>query len=120
MFHYEFLDKDEKARFAGGWAEKALLRSAWQGEILGVGLLETLAEKFPEHAKPLIAGATMEWLNVKLLEDYGHAGGIHISQEEATKLVREGAAFGRKLSSWDFICKLMIAEAKLVLPMFSQ
>jgi hypothetical protein len=39
--------------------ERDILKIAWEGELFGVGLFETLTEMYPEHAKELTACATL-------------------------------------------------------------
>ena len=85
----------EKHRFAGSHTEKTLLKIAWEGELFGVGMFETLAEMYPEHAAEFTACATLEWFNIHYCEPFGHAAGMHITLEQAEKLGREGAAFAR-------------------------
>ncbi len=88
----------EKHRFGGGRTEQAMLKIAWEGEIFGVGMTEAIAEKYPELADKATAVATMEWLNVHLAEDFGHAAGLSVSLEQAEKLGREGAEMVNKHS----------------------
>jgi hypothetical protein len=76
----------EKHRFGGGRGEKAWLKMSWEGEIFGVGMMEAMAEMYPEHADEATAGATMEWFNIHVLEDFGHQAGVHVSLEDAEKL----------------------------------
>lgn len=110
----------EKHRFAGSLTEQTILKLAWEGEIFGVGMFETLTLKFPEHAEILTAAATMEWLNVHLLEDFGHAGGVQLTVEEAENLGRAGAEFGRKSGSFETMARLTIAETAAVDPLFER
>ena len=88
----------EKERFGEDRSERALLKVAWEGELFGVGLFETMAEKHPEHADLLTACATMEWFNVHYCEPLGHAAGVHVSLKEAEKEGREGEEFARHAS----------------------
>lgn len=81
----------EKHRLVGGRSEQEMLKIAWEGEIFGVGMFEAVAEKYPEYADKATAVATMEWLNVHLAEEFGHAAGLSVSLEEAEKLGRQGA-----------------------------
>lgn len=59
----------EKHRFSGDHTEQSVLRLSLEGEIFGVGLFEALVDKYHERSEILTAAATMEWLNVHLLED---------------------------------------------------
>src|SRR5262245_48708030 len=40
----------EKHRYMGHAGEQALLKISWEGEVFGVGMFETMAEMYPEHA----------------------------------------------------------------------
>ena len=99
----------EKERFGKDRSERALLKVAWEGELFGVGLFETMAEKHPEHADLLTACATMEWFNVHYCEPLGHAAGVHVSLKDAEKEGREGAEFAEHLS-FDNVARVAIAE----------
>jgi uncharacterized membrane protein len=110
----------EKHRFAGSQTERGVLKLAWEGELFGVGLFETLAERYPEHADEFTACATMEWFNVHYCEAFGHDAGIHITLEDAEKLGREGAAFADHVHSFDGMAKLTIEETKEVDPLYKQ
>ncbi|MCX4985552.1 hypothetical protein [Streptomyces sp. NBC_00572] len=68
-----------------------------------------MAETYPEYAGQATAAATMEWLNVHLAEDYGHAIGVSISLEQAEKPGREGAEFVRK-HSFEEVAKMVAKE----------
>lgn len=87
---------------------------------VGVGLLEGLAEKFPKHAAILTSGATMEWLNVHMCEEFGHDSGMHVSLERAAKLAHEGYAFAQHIPSFEFIAKLVIVETAAMAPLFER
>lgn len=100
----------EKHHYAGVRSEKEILKLTWEGEIFGVGMFEAMAEKYPEHAEPCTACATMEWLNVHLCEEFGHDAGIHITLDESEKLAHLGAALVRKFS-FEHIAKLTVFEA---------
>jgi uncharacterized membrane protein len=100
----------EKHRFGGGRTEQAILKMAWEGELFGVGLLEELAEKYPDHAKEFTACATMEWFNIHYCEPFGHDAGMHVTLEQAEKLGREGAAMARHLRSFEAVAKVTIEE----------
>jgi uncharacterized membrane protein len=100
----------EKHRFGGGRTEKALLKMAWEGELFGVGLFEELAEMYPGHANEFTACATMEWFNVHYCEPFGHDAGMTVTLEQAERLGREGAAFARRLRSFESVAKLTIEE----------
>lgn len=93
----------EKHRLRSDGSERTALKITWEGEIFGVGMFETLAEMHPELADKATAVATMEWLNVHLSEDFGHALGVTVSLEQAEKLGREGAEFVRKNSFEKFV-----------------
>jgi hypothetical protein len=99
----------EKHRFAGGRSERELLKLSWEGEIFGVGLFETMADRYREYADVLTASATMEWLNVHTCEAFGQAAGVHVSLEQAEKLGREGATFAQR-HSFEQAAKVTIAE----------
>ena len=99
----------EKHHYAGVHAEKELLKLIWEGEIWGVGLFETMAEVYPEHAEQCTACATMEWLNVHLCEEFAHDAGLRITVQEAEKLGNLGVAFARKVS-FEHIAKLTVFE----------
>ncbi|MFJ6778749.1 hypothetical protein [Streptomyces yangpuensis] len=88
----------EKHRLVGGRTEQEMLKIAWEGEIFGVGMFEALAKKQPEYADLANAVATMEWLNVHLAEEFGHAAGVSVSLKQAEKLGREGAEMVEKHS----------------------
>jgi hypothetical protein len=62
----------------------------------------------------------MKWLNVHLLEDFGHDGGIHVSVEEAEKLGKKGAEFARHAGSFNTFAHLTIFETGEVDPLFEQ
>lgn len=99
-----------KERFGEPRTEKALLKITWEGEILGVGLFETLTEMHPEHAEVLTACTNMEWLNTHLCEDFCHEAGIHITPEGAERLYGVGARLARKLG-FEGNARLLILEA---------
>jgi hypothetical protein len=99
----------EKDRLIGGRTEQAMLKIAWEGEIYGVGMFEEMAEKYPEYAEIATAVATMEWLNVHLAEDFGHAVGLTVSLKQAEKLGREGAEMVRT-HSFEHVAKAAIKE----------
>jgi hypothetical protein len=99
----------ERHRLRSDGSERTALKITWEGEIYGVGMFETLAETHPEYADKATAVATMEWLNVHLCEDFGHARGLSISLEQAEKLGREGAEFARK-HSFERVTKTAIME----------
>jgi uncharacterized membrane protein len=102
----------EKHRFAGSRTEQALLKLSWEGELFGVGLFETQAEMYPEHAEEFTACATMEWFNIHYIEPFGHDAGVHITLEQAEKLGREGATFARRHRTFDGVAKIAILETK--------
>jgi uncharacterized membrane protein len=102
----------EKHRFAGSRTEQAMLKIAWEGEIFGVGMFETLAEMYPDHAKVLTAIATMEWFNTHYCEAFGHDAGMSVSLEQAEWLGREGAAFARHLRTFKSAADVMIVETE--------
>jgi hypothetical protein len=81
----------------------------WEGEIFGVGMLETMAEMYPEHADEATACATMEWFNIGRCEEFGHDAGVDVSLKDAEKLGQEGARLTRK-HSFETLAKLTIAE----------
>jgi hypothetical protein len=91
----------EKHRIIGGRSEQEFLTISWEGEIFGTAMFEAMAEKYPEYADKATAAATMEWLNVHLAEDFGHAAGVHVSLEQAEKLARQGRDMVRKKSFED-------------------
>jgi hypothetical protein len=99
----------EKHRFAGGRSEPELLKLSCEGEIFGVGLFETMADRYPEYADVLTASATMEWFNVHTCESFGHAAGVHVSPELAEKLDARGATFAKR-RSFEQAAKVTIAE----------
>jgi uncharacterized membrane protein len=99
----------EKHRLAGGRTERERLKMSWEGEIFGVGMMEALAERYPEHADEHTACATMEWFNIHYIEDFGHEAGVHVSLKDAEKLGREGAQLVEK-HSFEHVAKLTIAE----------
>lgn len=99
----------ESNRVKGDGTEHTALKLAWEGEIYGAGMFEALAEKYPEHADEATAAATMEWLNVHLCEEFGHARGMSVSLKKAEKLGREGARDVGRLSL-ESLTKLAIAE----------
>jgi hypothetical protein len=78
----------EKHRFGGGHGEQAWLKMSWEGEIFGVGMLETMAEMYPAHADEATACATMEWFNIGRCEEFGHDAGVDVSLKDAEKLGR--------------------------------
>ncbi|MFD4913078.1 DUF1269 domain-containing protein [Streptomyces virginiae] len=110
----------EKHRFESARTERELMKIAWEGELFGVGLFETLAERFPQHADQLTACATMEWFNVHACEPLGHAAGVHVPLAKAEKLGREGAAFARSIHTFQGIAKLAIEETREVDPLFKK
>jgi hypothetical protein len=99
----------EKHRFGGGRGEQAWLKMSWEGEIFDVGMLETMAEKYPEHADEATACATMEWSNIGRCEEFGHDAGVDVSLKGAEKLGQEGARLTRK-HSFETLAKLTVAE----------
>jgi uncharacterized membrane protein len=99
----------ESNRMKGDGTERTALKLAWEGEIYGAGMFEALAEKYPELADKATAVATMEWLNVHLCEEFGHARGMSVSVELAEKLGREGAKDVEK-HSIESLTKVAIAE----------
>ncbi|MFJ8927992.1 hypothetical protein ACIRLA_15565 [Streptomyces sp. NPDC102364] len=109
----------EKNRLIGGHTEQAMLKIAWEGEIYGVGMFEAVAEKFPEHADHATAVATMEWLNVHLCEDFGHAAGVSVSLEQAEKLGREGAEMVRK-HSFEHLVKAAMRETPVADKLYAE
>jgi uncharacterized membrane protein len=105
-----FIKKDRlRGDEAEGRTERGLLKLSWEGELFGVGLFETMAEMYPEHAEVLTACATMEWFNVHYCEPLGHAAGVHISLEEAEKLGREGEEVARH-ESFKHVAETAIVE----------
>ncbi|MFD4938306.1 hypothetical protein, partial [Streptomyces virginiae] len=110
----------EKHRFESARTERELMKIAWEGELFGVGLFETLAERFPQHADQLTACATMEWFNVHACEPLGHAAGVRVPLAKAEKLGREGAAFARSIHTFSTIAKLAIEETREVDPLFKK
>jgi hypothetical protein len=80
-----------------------------EGEIYGVGMFEEMAKKYPEHADKATAVATMEWLNVHLAEDFGHAAGLSVSLKQAEKLGRDGTEMVRK-HSFEHVAKECMKE----------
>ena len=80
----------------GGRTDHRVLTMSWEGEIFGVGMLEAIAEGYPEHADGATACPTMEWFNIHRCEDVGDAAGVEVSLEQAEKLGREGAELVRK------------------------
>ena len=99
----------EKHRYGSGHTEQDLLRTSWEGEIFGTGMLEELAKRYPEYADPATAGATMEWYNVHRCEDFGHETGVAVTLEKAEKLGREGAELVRK-HSFKTVAQMTAAE----------
>jgi hypothetical protein len=93
----------------GGWTEHERLKVSWEDEIFGVGMMEKIAEMYPERADEATACATMEWFNIHRLEDFGHAAGVHVSLKDAEKLGREGAELVQK-HSFEHVAKLTIEE----------
>ena len=109
----------EKHRFGGGRGEKAWLKMSWEGEIFGVGMMEAMAEMYPEHADEATAGATMEWFNIHVLEDFGHQAGVHVSLEDAEKLGREGTQFARR-HSFEEVAKVTAEETPAADKMYKE
>ncbi len=109
----------EKHRFGGGHGEQSWLRMSWEGEIFGVGMLETMAEMFPEHAHEATACATMEWVNIHRCEDFGHEADVGVTLEDAEKLGQEGARLART-HSFETLAKLTIAETPAADKMYVQ
>jgi hypothetical protein len=99
----------EKHRLEVGHTDRERLKTSWEGEIFGVGMMEALAESDPEHADEHTACATMEWFNIHYIEDFAHAAGVHISLKDAEKLGREGGELVEK-HSFEFVAKLTIKE----------
>lgn len=102
-----FVGKD---RFVGRLRVQVMLKLSWEAEFFGVGMMEALAEMYPEHAETLTACANMEWFNVHYCERFGHAAGMHISAERAEKLGGLGAATSRGLRTFGAVAKLMVLE----------
>jgi hypothetical protein len=109
----------EKHRFGDGRGEKAWLKMSWEGEIFGVGMMEAMAEMYPEHADEATASATMEWFNIHVLEDFGHQAGVHVSLEDAEKLGREGAQLARR-HSFKTVAKLTAEETPAADKMYKE
>jgi hypothetical protein len=99
----------EKHRLDVGRTDRERLKTSWEGEIFGVGMMEAMAKMYPEHADEHTACATMEWFNIGYIEDFGHAAGVHVSLEDAEKLGREGAELVEK-HSFEHVAKLTMAE----------
>jgi uncharacterized membrane protein len=99
----------EKHRLEVGHTDRERLKTSWEGEIFGVGMMEALAETYPEYADEHTACATMEWFNIGYIEDFAHAVGVHVSLKDAEKLGREGAELVAK-HSFEHVAKLTIAE----------
>ncbi|MGW2559798.1 hypothetical protein ACWCXB_11225 [Streptomyces sp. NPDC001514] len=110
----------EKHRFAGGRTERDLMKISWEGELFGVGLFETLADMYPDHARLFTACATMEWFNVHYCEPFGHDAGVHVTLEQAEKLGREGAALARGLHSFKSVAKVAVEETREADPLYMQ
>jgi hypothetical protein len=109
----------EKHRFAGGRTEDALLKTSWEGEIFGVGMMEQLAKRYPEHAGHATACATMEWFNVHRCEEFGDETGVYVTLEQAEKLGREGAELVRK-HSFTTVAKMTAAETPAADKMYEE
>jgi hypothetical protein len=91
----------EKHRLDVGRTDQDRLKVSWEGEIFGVGMMEAMAETYPEYADEHTACATMEWFNIHYIEDFAHEAGVHVSLKDAEKLGREGAELVAKPSnSW--------------------
>jgi hypothetical protein len=99
----------EKHRLEVGRTDQDRLKVSWEGEIYGVGMMEAMAETYPEYADEHTACATMEWFNIHYIEDFAHQAGVHISLKDAEKLGREGAELVAK-HSFEFVAKLTIKE----------
>lgn len=110
----------EKHRFAGGRTERELLKLSWEGELFGVGMFETLAEMYPEHADGFTACATMEWFNIHYIEPFGHDAGAHVTLERAETLGREGAAFARHVRSFKHVAETAIVETAAADELYKQ
>jgi hypothetical protein len=99
-----------KDRFAGRQRVQSMLKLSWEAEIFGVGMMEALAEMYPEHIETLTACANMEWFNTRYCEGFGHSAGMHVTVERAEKLGRLGAATSRGLRTFERVAKLMVLE----------
>ena len=109
----------ERHRLVGGTTEKEMLKIAWEGEISGTGMMEAIADKYPEYAELATAVATMEWLNVHLAEEFGHDVGLSVSLEQAEKAGREGAELVTK-HSFERLVHLIMTETPIVDKMYSE
>jgi hypothetical protein len=109
----------EKDRLHAGHGEQAWLRISWEGEIFGTAMFEAMAEKYPELADKATAAATMEWLNVHLLEEFGHETGVHVSLEQAEKLARKGTEMVQK-KSFDDVAKEAMRETPYADKMYAE
>lgn len=97
----------ERNRLVGGRTEQAWLKISWEGEIFGTAMMEAIAEMYPELADKATAAATMEWLNVHLAENFGHAVGVSVSLKRAEKLARQGTQMAHKRSLEDLAKEVM-------------
>jgi uncharacterized membrane protein len=109
----------EKHRFGGAGTEQELLKTSWEGEIFGVGMMEELAKRYPEHADHATACATMEWYNAHRCEEFGHETGVYVTLEKAEKLGREGAELVRR-HSFETVAKLTAAETPAADKMYEE
>jgi uncharacterized membrane protein/rubrerythrin len=110
-----FLDRQ---RFEGRTMQE-MLKVSWEGEIYGVGMMEELAKRYPEHADHATACATMEWFNVHRCEEFGHEVGVYVTLEQAEKLGREGAELVRR-HSFKSAAKLTAAETPAADKMYEE
>src|SRR5664279_496212 len=108
----------DRQRFEGRTMQE-MLKASWEGEIYGVGMMEELAKRYPEHADQATACATMEWFNVHRCEEFGHEVGVYVTLEQAEKLGREGAELVRR-HSFESAAKLTAAETPAADKMYEE
>jgi len=85
--------------------------AAWLAGF-GVGLFDTMAQMYPEHAEPLKACAAMEQFNVDYCASFAEDAGVHISEKRADELRKRGEHFARK-HDFAHVAKTAIRETPM-------
>ncbi|CAE7572668.1 unnamed protein product [Symbiodinium natans] len=111
----------EEGRIFGQMRLEALLRLSWEGEYFGVGMLEELAEMYPQHSEILTACANMEWFNIGYCKKFCDDAKMEITDTHAEAVIRMGAAMARRtLRTFELAAKLMIVETPAAIMLYSR
>ncbi|CAE7753223.1 unnamed protein product [Symbiodinium necroappetens] len=111
----------EEGRVFGQMRLEALLRVSWEAEYLGAGMMEELAEMYPQHAEILTACANMEWFNIDYCKKFCEDANMKITDDHAEKVFRMGAMMARRtLGTFEAAAKLLIFETPAAILLYSR